>query len=148
VNTNPITKLDGFSRLDRERAILLLVWEAREYLSDAERGKSTPPRVRIDACGEAHRLLDAALVLTSPQMGRVRDWLKRARFAASAAAENGEIAASYALASANAKATEWELLRAPKALALFERAAETARGETHRALAELCETFPNAIPKE
>lgn len=142
--TAHISRLGGFNRVDYERGVLILVWEAREYLSDAERSEKPAP------CIEARRLLDAAVVLlafTTTRHQRASDLLQRAASAATAAAENGALAASYALTVAAPAAPDWDKQRTPKALAIFKRAAETARQEAHRALADLCELFPEAIPE-
>lgn len=143
-----IADLSDFDHNARSQTLLFLVWESREFLSDAERGDVLSGQ--ISACEDAKRLLDAASTVLNlnARTERAHDLLKRASSAAGAAAEQGAIASSYALASVSPTASDWEKQYATKATAIFKRAAETARRESHRALAELCELFPNAIPKE
>jgi hypothetical protein len=151
---NNLSRLGDFTMLDQRRSILFLVWQAREMLSAAEHDEAATVFMRAHRCGDAAMLLDSASVLISqvnrddPTVIRALDTTNRAVAAARAAHENGKLADLYQQASQSPTGTEWDRQRSPKATGIFKRAAETARNETHRALAELCEVFPNAMPEE
>jgi len=149
--TMNISRLSGFTSRDTQKTILNLVWQAREYLSEAERQEQVALGIRAFRCREAGALLDAARFLLERQILPVfhsLTMLTRACSAANAAFENGEIATRYSEALREASATSWDKQRAPQAVSIFKRAAEAGRRETHRALADLCELLPDAIPTD
>lgn len=161
-----IARLSEFGPRDRQRTCLLLAWQAREYLSDAENSESVGLAFRTGWCGEAAVLLEAGRALLeretaadrlnrdlpSARRNRVEvaiDLMERSLAASKAAIENGRIAARYSIATARkGPVSEWDKHHAPKAISIFKRAAETARQETHRALVELCELFADVMPTE
>jgi hypothetical protein len=155
-----IARLEDFGLLDTQKTILYLAWQAREWLGDAERKEEAGLPTRAAWCQESASILLSAVTLfdylrdaaklpvaKTPAYTRSRDLLCRAQWAAEAAVQNGKIADSYHLA-VQAFATSWETQHASKAISIFKRAAETGRQETHRALVELCELFPKAIPED
>ena len=155
-----IARLSEFDMQDTQTTILYLAWQAREYLGDAERKEKEPLVVRTCWCLEAKTLLEASrdllyrfghedrddMLARSSRVATAADLLARARHAAAAAAENGSLAAKYEAEPSTGSA--WDRAHAPKTISIFKRAAETARQETHRALVELCELFPEAMPTE
>jgi hypothetical protein len=157
-----IARLDDFGVLDTQKAILYLAWQAREYLGDAERLENAGLATRSDWCHQSASILLTAITLfdrareaavpsisETPAYMRSRDLLCRAHWAAEAADKNGKIAGSYyGAVFSETPPTAWEKGHAPKAISIFKRAAETGRQETHRALVELCELFPKAIPED
>lgn len=152
--TMNISRLDEFGSFDRERAILCFVWEARECLGDAERKEETSLARRAHWCAEATKMLESVHSMVQressgdahPPAGLLL--LARAISASKAAVNNGAIAVSYSESAALATAPDWDKQRAPKAISIFKRAAETARQETHRALADLCDLFPDAVAED
>lgn len=151
-----IARLTEFDAHDRHATILCLTWQAREFLGDAERKEEAGFAARTRWCEEAsvaleaaHSLLGRETVKTVLPTYAALDLLARACWAAKAAVANGHIAGSYhAATSEGMSPSDWERQRVSKAISIFKRAAETARQETHRALVELCELFPNAMPTE
>ncbi len=163
-----ISKLSEFDSQDRGATILHLTWQAREHLSDAERNEEVSFIMRIRWCEQAATALEAArslLMFEKVPVMVALELLTRACFAAKAAAANGVIAESYSAVNsrpivmerarailhtevATRQPSDWERQHVSKAIAIFKRAAETGRQETHRALAELCELFPDAMPTE
>lgn len=159
-----ITKLADFSNTDRARTLVYLVWEARALLSEAER--EVVPKAAVTMCDQSVTLLDAALMVVSlsadmrdlsgARLVRADSWaarcyslIDRAKNAAQAAGANGRIAHDYAAhPGATAGSEGWDEKHAPHARAIGRRAVEAARSEAHRALAELCEQFPHAMPTE
>jgi len=147
-----ITKLGNYSRYDMQETLLAVVWEAREWLSEAERCESNDERA--EACSGALHLLRGALSM-APRVDadrrRIIDLLERAVDSTAAAAANNRLAASYDVSlaetdgGANSPSGGWDSQRMEKAGMIARRAAETARSETHRALAELCEVWPDAM---
>lgn len=151
-HTMNIAHLGEFGLVDTQKTVIYLTWQAREYLSNAERNEADSLDLRAYWCREAASLLDAAEKLLEHDgpadvVLRGGGLLERAHLAAKAAVENGQIAARYD-ESLGGVPTDWERQRTPKAISIFKRAAETARQETHRALCELCEMFPEAMPTE
>lgn len=164
-----ITRLSEFDSQDRHATVLYLAWQAREHLGDAERSEEVSFAMRIRWCEQAATALEAARLLLTFEKVPVLvalDLLARSCSAAKAAAANGAIAESYDAVNsgpivmdrarailrtevaATRQPTDWERQHVSKAIAIFKRAAETARQETHRALVELCELFPGAMPTE
>jgi hypothetical protein len=151
-----IARMTEFDAFDRHSCIVCLAWLAREYLAEAERKEEVGFAPRIEACREAASALDAAYMLLRREAMTVKaddaanalDLIDRARMAARAAAENGSIALRYHIATTRREHTDWEHQHVSKTIAVFKRAAETARSEAHRALAALCELFPDAVPME
>jgi hypothetical protein len=152
-----IARLAEFDSQDTEATILYLAWQAREYLGDAERKEDQTLAVRQGWCEQSAALLLTAVTLfdrTVPSISqfathvRTRDLLCRAHATSVAAVENGKVAASYAGAISRPSPTSWEQQHASKTISIFKRAAEAGRQETHRALVELCELFPDAMPTE
>jgi hypothetical protein len=151
-----ISKLSEFTSLDTQRTILHLVWQARECLSDAERKKEIDLEMRAGWCRQAVSLLDTARRMleygytTENDHANGLSLLECAHSAATAAFHNGQIAVDYddRLTGRIVPSTDREREHAPKTISIFKRAAETARQETHRALTELCELFPDAMPTE
>jgi hypothetical protein len=151
-----IARLSEFGQADRRKTILLLAWQAREYLGDAERKEETSLSERAYWCSDAAALLEASQKLLDRETdAAVRhkatiafDLMARALCAAKAAFENGQIAARYFMSSSRVRSPEWDKLHASKAISIFKRASEAARQETHRAMVELCELFPDAMPTE
>lgn len=148
-----IARLTGFEPADTQKAILYLAWQAREYLGDAERKEETTLTIRAYWCAEAASLLEAVRTLLErysldPTRQIAIDLVERSLAAAKAAVENGRIAARYYISSKEPRASDWDRQHTPKAISIFKRAAETARQETHRALVELCELFPDSMPTE
>jgi len=154
-----IARLTEFDAQDRQSSVLCLVWHAREYLGDAERKEDAIFPVRVRWCEDASAALEAARAM----MMRENVWegrsdarspalaielLSRACSASTAAIANGQLATAYHAASRMTGPLEWDTQRTPKAISIFKRASETARQETHRALVELCELFPDAMPTE
>lgn len=163
-----IARLTEFDSQDRHASVLHLTWQAREYLSDAERSEEVSFVMRIRWCEQAATALEAArslLMFEKVPVMVALDLLARACSAAKAAAANGVIAESYDAVNdrpivmerarailhtevATRQPSDWERQHVSKAIAIFKRAAETGRQETHRALVELCELFPDAMPTE
>jgi len=138
---------------DRQSAIIVAVHTAREYLSFAERAADSAtlyyPEV-LAKIRSADDLLGTATAIchevAPDQTARARSLLVRAREAAKAAFHQGELARSYFDAGATEPA--FDAKQAKKTRGILRRAAEAARQETHRALAELAETFPDAYDVE
>jgi hypothetical protein len=151
-----IARLTEFDAHDRHATVLYLAWQAREYLGDAERKEEAGFTARTCWCEEASIALEAARSLLGRDTDKTAlptyaalDLLTRACWAAKAAVANGYIARSYHAATSGAVTpSDWERQRVSKAISIFKRAAETARQETHRALVELCELFPETMPTE
>lgn len=150
-----ITKLGEFFPADEQRSIILLTWQARKYLGDAEQRLDTPLGTRADWCASAASVLEAACVLLSIQppnraAARARVLLSRATLAAKAASANGLIAVGYCESASGPPlmAPQWDKQHVAKAVSVFRRAAEAGASDAHRALVELCELFPNAMPTE
>jgi hypothetical protein len=155
-----ISQLAGFDLFDGQSAALYLTWLAREYLGNAERDASAGFAFRIQSCTDASLALDAAIVIirrecemattvvgvqkNAPKLAAI-DLLERANSAAKAAIENGRIAASYQQSTTQ---TEQERARVNKSVSVFKRAAEAGRQETHRALAAVCDLYPDSVPTE
>jgi hypothetical protein len=154
-----IASLSGFERSDIERAVLLLTWQAREMLGlteDAFAGH-WPLEECINVCSQAAALLSAADALLAEPLvlNGAYNWaphalflLPRAVAASKSATENGRVAAGYLADTARYTEGTWEHKHAPKAVQIFNKSIETARREAHRALAELCEMFPESVPTE
>jgi len=146
-----IIKLGDFDTQDAETTVLHLVWQARALVGDAERSVESDTRERAHWCRRAAAMLDAAkhmyehCCVTESQA--LPGLLDRSFSAAKAALDNGQIAAQYGDALERGP-TDWERQHAPKTLAIFRRAAETARNEAHRALTELCEMYPDSMPSD
>ena len=153
-----IAKLSEFNDADRQLSTLFLAWQAREMLGDAERMEDKGLHARSALCNEAATMLSAALTLLTmrgrfplsagARLSRAVDLTERALAAATAAVANGHIAMKYQNSTLSKAAPEWDKQHSSKAISIFKRATETARLETHRAMVELCELFPNAMPTE
>jgi hypothetical protein len=152
-----ISRLSEFDAQDTQATVLYLTWQAREWLGDAERKEDQTLTVRSGWCEQSAALLLTAVTLfdrTVPSISqasayaRTRDLLCRAHATSVAAVENGKVATSYAGAISRPSPTSWEWQHASKTISIFKRAAEAGRQETHRALVELCELFPDAMPTE
>lgn len=153
-----IAKLSEFNDADRQLSTLFLAWQAREMLGDAERMEEKGLHLRSVLCNEAAAMLSAALTLLTmrgrfplsagAKLSRTVELTERALAAAKAAFENGHIAMRYQESALTKAAPEWDKQHSTKAISIFKRATETARQETHRALVELCELFPGAMPTE
>lgn len=152
-----IARLEEPGSTDARRAVITLAWQARESLGDAERRMEASLLVRTMWCKEAASFLEASIFLMSRAVSddacdsrhaRSIELLRRAGLAARAAIENGHIADSYLDSADNAQASNWDREHVSKAISIFKRAAEAGRRETHRALAELCELFPDAVVQE
>jgi len=151
-----IARMTEFDAFDRHSCIICLVWLAREYLAEAERKEEVGIAPRSEACREAASALGAAYILLRREATIIKsdnatntlDLIDRARMAAQAAAENGGIALRYHIATTRREHTDWEHQHVSKTISIFKRAAEAARSEAHRALAAICELFPDAVPTE
>lgn len=137
---------------DRKSAIIVSVHAAREYLSLAERAADSGtiyyPEV-LSKIRSADDLLGTASALCrevdATATTAARELLERARESAKAAYHQGTIAQSYA---AKEEPSAFEEKQADKTRGILRRAAEAARQETHRALAELADLFPDAYDVE
>lgn len=149
-----IALLEEQGPAEARRAVITLAWQARESLGDAERRMEASLLVRTMWCKEAASFLEASISLMSRAVSddafdschaRSIELLRRAALAARAAIENGQIAHSYVSSADDAHAPEWDRHRVSKARSIFKRAAESGRQETHRAMVELCELFPDVV---
>lgn len=151
-----IAKLSEFTDADAQLSTIFLAWKAREVLGDAERMEDQGLHGRSVRCHEATTMLGATMTLltllatrmTPGRAARALDLTDRALTAAKAASANGHIAMLYQDSALTKAAPEWDKQHSTKAISIFKRATETARQETHRALVELCELFPGAMPTE
>ena len=142
-----ITVLDGFSSSDIQKTCLLLAWKARAELSVAEQNPDMILTIRGVHVSNAISALNAAIDLIGPQkkMDRVRMLLLVAHSASEASQAQLNVAANAAfLVTSMPEMAK----RAEHALLIFTKATEAARKDAHRALAELCELFPESVPVE
>jgi hypothetical protein len=141
---------------DVDAAIVTSVYSARTLLSDAENQQITLPRT-IYLCGQAARLLDAALVsLGRPNYGGravARVHVLRAVRAAEVAVATGKLARSYVFEphesdvppyGAMFHGNELDERTTKQVLTRLRKATAFAVAETHRALTQLAEDFPHA----
>jgi hypothetical protein len=137
---------------DRKSAIVVAVHTARDYLSIAERsadgGTIYYPDVLNKIQGADNALGTAATLCREVDLDgtkNARELLARAREATKAAYHQGSIARSYA---EKKHPSDFEERQAKKTRQILRRSAEAARQETHRALAELLDVFPDAYTED
>ena len=137
---------------DRKSAIIVSVHDAREYLSFAERsadGGTIYYGEVLSKIRSADDLLGTATALCrdvdAEGTETVRELLERAREATKAAFHQGSIARSY---GDKQDPSSFERKQADKHRGILRRSAEAAKQETHRALAQLLELFPDAYDIE
>lgn len=143
---------------DLQRTLTTLVYLARDYLSMAERMADDPSSdnfaVNYNTAKNAathvraaRSMMASAQSLTSEvscseptRLQTVGSWLQRAIHASDAAGDHIEHYASY-----NTKRPDQlESSQRDQARKIWRRSTQQARKECHRALAELCELFPDS----
>lgn len=134
---------------ERQSALVVALYAAREALSEAERTVDEDAPQAIESLAAAHGhvagargLLDEELAAAQTPLPRLRKLLDRAYHRIEAAAGHARLIEHYEHGE-----TEFEQEQERRTRAHARRSSEEAKREAHRALAEACERFPNAYPR-
>lgn len=146
VDDVPIRRLAAPTSDDYARALIALVYLARDLLGDAERlASDAAPHIAADNCAEALRHLRSAEHLFlhrthNREPGSTSQSFERAIHTSEAAVAQIKVFRNYAVLTRS----DYEQKQLDHYRGVWRRAARAAKQEAHRVLARLVELFPDA----
>ncbi len=134
---------------DRVRAVLTMIFDARDLVSETERQDRD---ARDPLLHDARHLLEASTRIMAHLPHRATldmacAFVQRALVAVRAASYQLALARQYENSALEWK-RPWDVEFAPKTRTVATKATVVARQEIHRALAEVCIAFPHIVPPD